>query len=283
MSAVGFVGAGQLGEPMVGRLLAAGHQVTVHARRPEVRERLAAAGARVVDTPRDAAADAEVALVCVFSDVQLEQVADGEDGLISGLRPGAVLASHTTGRIATLTRLAQSASRRRAEVVDAPVSGTDTDIRAGRLTVLLGGEAAAVARCGPVLAAYAEPVVPTGRLGSALAVKLVNNLMFAAHAQIAAEAVRLGEQLEVEPALLLRAVAACSGSSRAATYLGSMPSTAAFAAAAASYLRKDVAAGEAELAARGLDAGLLGQAGRGGPLDIAPAAPAGQAVSTGLL
>jgi 3-hydroxyisobutyrate dehydrogenase-like beta-hydroxyacid dehydrogenase len=270
MSAVGFVGAGQMGEPMVERLLAAGHQVTVHARRPEVRERLAAAGAAVVDTPRDAAADAEIALACVFSDEQLERVADGEDGLIAGLRPGAVFASHTTGRIATLARLSQAASRRRAHVVDAPVSGTDTDIRAGRLTVLLGGEAAAVERCGLVLAAYAEPLVPTGPLGSALAVKLINNLMFAAHAQIATEAVRLGGQLGVEQALLLGAIAACSGSSRAASYVASRSTEASFAERAASYLRKDVAACEAELAASGLDAGLLGQVVRSGPLDLAP-------------
>src|SRR5687768_11346505 len=105
MSAVGFVGPGQLGRPMVERLLHAGHQVTVHARRPEVRQALSSAGAQVADTPGEAAAAGEVVLACLFSDAQLLEAADGPDGILAHLRPGAVLASHVTGERATIRTL----------------------------------------------------------------------------------------------------------------------------------------------------------------------------------
>ena len=84
-------------------------------------------------------------------------------------------------------------------MVDAPVSGGPDDIRAGRLTVLLGGPPAARARAAEVVRAYADPVIETGELGTALAVKLVNNFLFAANTQVLAEAVWLGEQLGAAP------------------------------------------------------------------------------------
>ncbi|MCW2526922.1 MAG: garR 3 [Pseudonocardiales bacterium] len=267
MSEVGFVGPGQMGRPMVERLLAAGHTVSVYARRPELRAELADAGAHVVDSCREAAT-APVVLACFFSDEQLQQASDGPDGLLAGLGPGAVLASHVTGSRATLHALSDAAAKVGAEVVSAPVSGIDDDIRAGRLTVLLGGDDDAVRRVGEVVRAYAGTLVPTGDLGSALAVKLVNNLLFAAHAQTAAEAVALGRELGVAPELLLRAVASCSGASYAAATLAKVPSIEYFAEVGGPFLRKDVAACVAELGASGAEAGLLLDVVRRGPLDL---------------
>jgi 3-hydroxyisobutyrate dehydrogenase-like beta-hydroxyacid dehydrogenase len=170
MTRIGFVGAGQMGSPMVERLLAAGHDVSLYARRPEIRRELGSKGATIVDSPRVAAHDADVVLACLFSDAQLVEVAEGPDGLLAGLRSGAVLASHVTGPIATVQRLDASARERGALVVDAPVSGSPDDIRSGRLTVLLGGPVEAVETCRRVVSAYADHVVATGDLGSALAV-----------------------------------------------------------------------------------------------------------------
>ena len=133
-------------------------------------------------------------LVCVFSDEQLAEVAGP---LAAALPDGAVLASHVTGRESTLRSVA--ARFPAIAVVDAPVSGAPDDIRAGRLTVLLGGPADARARAAGVVRAYADPVIETGELGTALAVKLVNNFLFAANTQVLAEAVWLGEQLGVAP------------------------------------------------------------------------------------
>jgi 3-hydroxyisobutyrate dehydrogenase-like beta-hydroxyacid dehydrogenase len=265
VSSVGFVGPGRMGRPMVDRLLQAGHDVTVLARREEVRNDLAAAGARVASTPAEAARGADVVIVCLFSDDQLLEVADD---LLSGLADGAVVASHVTGRRSTVQELGLRAEKRGAHLVDAPVSGGVDEINAGRLTILLGGEPRAVDRADAVVAAYGDPRIRTGALGSALAVKLVNNLRFATHSQTAAAAVELGERLGVEQQALLRVLESASGRSFASSSLSRTGSVEAWGQLIGEFLRKDVAACEAELAAAGADGGLLVDVVRRGPLPL---------------
>ena len=266
MTSVGFVGPGRMGRPMVDRLLQAGHDVTVLARREEVAVDLAAAGARVVSTPADAARGASVVVVCLFSDDQLLEVADD---LLSGLGDGAVMASHVTGRRSTVQDLGARAADVGAHVVDAPVSGGVDEINTGRLTVLLGGEASAVDKADAVVAAYGDPRIRTGALGSALAVKLVNNLLFATHSQTAAAALQLGEKLGVEQQALLQVLDTASGRSFASSSLARTGSAEAWAQVIGEFLRKDVAACEAELAAAGADGGLLVDVVHRGPLRLA--------------
>jgi 3-hydroxyisobutyrate dehydrogenase-like beta-hydroxyacid dehydrogenase len=239
---------------MVDRLLGAGHEVTVLARREEVRRELAESGARLVATASDAAAGSEVVVVCLFSDAQLAEVTPG---LLAGLRPGAVVASHVTGRRTTIQELGNRAAQLGAHVVDAPVSGGVDEIRAGRLTVMLGGAEEAVSKVTAVIAAYADPCIRTGALGSALAVKLVNNLLFATHAQTAAAAIELGERLGVEQEALLQVLENASGRSFASSSIGRLGSVSGWSDVVGEFMRKDVAALEAELEDAGADGGLL--------------------------
>lgn len=271
MTAVGFVGAGQLGEPMVERLLHAGHRVTVFARRPEVQRRLVSAGAAVVETAREAAAGAEVTVVCVFSDEQLDAIAQGVDGLLGGVGEGAVVASHVTGSSATLRALAAGLAERSAHAVDAPVSGTADDVRTGQLTVLLGGEPIVAERVREVVSSYASTVLRIGDLGTALSFKLLNNLLFAAHAQIAVEAVSLAERLGSTPDRFLQALASCSGASYASTKVLEMGGAETFGVGAGPFLRKDVRACLDELALQGVDGGVIAEVIARGPLALTSA------------
>jgi len=261
---VGFVGAGRMGFPMVERLAAAGHDLVVYARRPEAAAALAELGIRHTAELAEAAADVDVLLLCVFSDAQLAEIAAP---LAAALPDGAVFASHVTGRESVLRSLA--AGFPAIHVVDAPVSGGPGEISAGRLTVLLGGEPVARKQAASVVRAYADPVIETGELGTALAVKLVNNFLFAANTQLAAEAVRLGEALGVSPGQLLGALKHMSGGSsashRAAEGEGDM---AAFANRIGPFMKKDVAACLEQAAQRGVDAGLLIDVVRRGPLPL---------------
>jgi 3-hydroxyisobutyrate dehydrogenase-like beta-hydroxyacid dehydrogenase len=261
---IGFVGAGRMGLPMVERLAAAGHDLVVYARRPETREALTGLGVRQAPELADAAAEADVLLLCVYNDEQLAEVAGP---LAAALPDGSVLASHVTGRESTLQTVA--AGFPGIAVVDAPVSGGPDEISAGQLTVLLGGEPAARARAADAIGAYADPIIETGGLGTALAVKLVNNFLFAANTQLAAEAVRIGDALGVAPGQLLNALGHMSGGSqasyRAAAGGGDM---AAFAARIGPYMKKDVAACLEQAAERGVDPGLLIEVVRRGALSI---------------
>lgn len=135
---VGFLGAGQLGEPMVDRLLGAGHNVAAYARREEIRRRLEAKGAAMADSVADLARGSDVLISCLFSDAQLRETGLGPDGFIANAKPGVVFVSHTTGLLSTLEALREG-SPSAPVILDAPVSGIVEDIAAGALTVLIGG------------------------------------------------------------------------------------------------------------------------------------------------
>ena len=263
-SRVGFVGAGRMGMPMVERLAAAGHDLVVYARRPEAKDALTGLGVRHVTELPEAAANVDVLLLCVFSDQQLAEIAGP---LAAALPGGAVFASHVTGRESTLRAVAGRFPA--IHVVDAPVSGGPGEISAGRLTILLGGEPGARERAASVVRAYGDPIIETGELGTALAVKLVNNFLFAANTQLTAEAVRLGEALGVSSGELLGALEHMSGGSsashRAAEGDGDMT---AFATRIGPFMKKDVAACLEQAAERGVDPGLLIDVVRRGPLPL---------------
>ena len=153
-------------------------------------------------------------------------------------------------------------------MVDAPVSGAPDDIRAGRLTVLLGGPPAARARAAEAVRAYADPVIETGELGTALAVKLVNNFLFAANTQVLAEAVWLGEELGVAPGEMLSALNHMSGGSQVSRRAAAGADMASFAARIGPFMKKDVAVCLEQAAERGVDPGLLIEVVRRGRLAL---------------
>ncbi|BBZ48054.1 NAD(P)-dependent oxidoreductase [Mycobacterium parmense] len=264
---VGFLGAGQLGAPMVERLLGAGHDVVVYARREEVRRRLEVKGAAMVDSVADLARGSDVLISCLFSDAQLRETGLGAGGFIANAKPGAVFVSHTTGTLSNLEAL-RASSPSAPVILDAPVSGTAENVGAGTLTVLIGGPSDAVTSVTPILAAYADPVVPTGALGTALALKLINNLLFAANAQLLCAATQLGVRLGVDPSVLLSTLQVCSAGSRVAAHAHRIGGMDRFEELAGPFLRKDIAACREAAAEAGVELGLLGTAVRGGPLAL---------------
>jgi 3-hydroxyisobutyrate dehydrogenase-like beta-hydroxyacid dehydrogenase len=258
---VAFIGAGQMGTPMVRRLLAAQLDVRLYARRPEVRETFAAIGARPASSLAEAVSGAEVVISCLFNEHQVEEVLLGTDGLIRLAQPGTLLVSHTTIGLELLSQVELAAAAQGVSLLDAPVSGAPDDIDAGQLTILAGGEASAVDRALPALQTYGN-VLRTGGIGTASRVKLVNNLLYAVNAQTAAAAALLGRQLGVETDALFAAILHCSAASRA---MGSMDE---FVRRGGKYLSKDVAAALRAAGEAGADAGLLAAIAHDGPLPL---------------
>ncbi|MGE0216069.1 NAD(P)-dependent oxidoreductase [Mycolicibacterium sp.] len=264
---VGFVGAGRMGAPMVGRLVGAGHDVRVMGRSAEKRATIGELGARAVASLSDVAAGADVVAVCVFTDDQVREVCV-EGGLLDAMTPGSVLVVHTTGNPRTAQELAAHAPA--VAVVDAPVSGGPHDIAAGHITVFAGGDPSAVERARPVLAAYAEPVLHVGGLGAGQWVKLINNTLFAAQLGLLREAAEFGARVKVDEAALLAAVGHGSGASRAAELVAARGSVQAFIASVGEFLGKDVAVVREVAAGTGSDLGLLD-----GLLEVVVGAPSG--------
>ena len=253
---VGFVGAGRMGAPMVRRLVAAGHDVTVLGRDGEKRSAITELGAHPVAEVAEVAAGSDVVVVCVFTDEQVRQVCL-DDGLLGAMPSGSVLLLHTTGSPRTAQELAERGRAGGVAVVDAPVSGGPHDIAAGTVTVFAGGDDDAVQKALPVLSSYADPVLHVGPTGSGQLVKLVNNTLFAAQIGIIAETVRLAARLGVDEATLLSALPHGSGTSRALTSISAAGSADRFIAAVGEFIGKDVAVVRATVAELGGDLGIL--------------------------
>ena len=197
---IAFLGLGLMGGGMARRLLGAGFAVTVFNRTPARAEPLAAAGARVAGSPREAAAGAEVVFSMVADDAASRAIWLGPDGAIAGAARGAVLVECSTLTVAWVQELAQAAAAAGAECIDAPVTGSKNQAAAGELNFLTGGNAAALETIRPALNAMGRSVTHLGPTGSGALLKLINNFLAGVHVAATAEAVAWIERTELDRA-----------------------------------------------------------------------------------
>jgi 3-hydroxyisobutyrate dehydrogenase-like beta-hydroxyacid dehydrogenase len=234
---VGLIGAGRLGRPMVARLVEGGHDVRALGRTDERRRELERLGASAVNDAAEAAMQADVVVLCVFTDEQVRQVCL-DSVLLQAMPPGAALVVHTTASPKTIDAIAARADT--VDVVDAAVSGGPHDIAAGRLTLFVGGADDTVARLRPVLGCYGDPILHVGPCGAGQKVKLVNNALFAGHIGLLVESIRLGERLGVPESTLLTALPHGSAASRALNIVAARGAVASFIELTGEFVGKDV-------------------------------------------
>ncbi len=258
MMHVGFIGLGSQGAPMARRIVEAGYELTLWARRPASLEAFADTSAKVAASPAELAAVCDLVCLCVVNDADVEEVLTGEQGVLAGLRSGGIVAVHSTVHPDTCRRLAEVAAGHGVRLVDAPVSGGGGAAAEGRLLVMAGGDDDAVELCRPVFATYASPIIHTGPLGSGQLTKLLNNLLFTAHLATAASTFALGRALGVDPAGLGEVISHGTGSSFALTRVNAAGADLArMAPVAGPLLQKDVRLIAELAAAAGADPGTV--------------------------
>jgi 3-hydroxyisobutyrate dehydrogenase len=237
---IGFIGLGAQGGPMARRIVEAGYPTTLWARRPASLEPFADTAAKVAGSPAELAAASDLVCLCVVGDADVDEVTGGEHGLPAGMKPGSVIAVHSTVHPNTCLELAKKAGAQDVSVIDAPVSGGGGAAEEGRLLAMVGGDAGVVERCRPVFETYADPVVHLGDLGSGQTTKLLNNLLFTANLATAASALSLGEALGVSPDRLTEVISRSSGNSFALNAVAGVGGLDRLAGYAGSLLQKDV-------------------------------------------
>lgn len=201
VTAVAVVGAGRMGAAMAARLAGADYQVVLYNRtRARAEEAARDIGARVVDTAREAAAAADVVLCSLADDAAVRAAYAGDDGLVAGLRAGAVVAEMSTVAPPTVREIEPLVSGAGAVLLDAPVSGSVPVVQRGELTVLVGGDAAALEQARPAFDTFAKQVFHLGALGAGATVKLAVNSVVHALNQALAEALVLAEKAGVDRA-----------------------------------------------------------------------------------
>lgn len=204
---LGFCGLGLMGTPMVERLLAAGHDVQVWNRSVAKTKPLAALGARVVETPAQAAEGADGVFICLFDSVAVDAVVFGPQGVsqASGLK---WLVDHSSILPEATRELADRLHAAcGAQWIDAPVSGGVAGAAAGTLTVMAGGSSGSLAEAEKAMQAYAANITHMGPTGSGQATKLCNQTIVATTVTAIAEALGFAQNNGIDTSRLVDALA----------------------------------------------------------------------------
>jgi 3-hydroxyisobutyrate dehydrogenase len=199
----GFIGLGDMGGPMAQRIIDAGIPTTLWARRDASLAAYDADRFTRAATPAEVGANSDVVGVCVFRDDDVRSVLLGEDGVLAGMAPGGVVLIHSTVTVAVCVEAAAAGRARGVDVLDAPVSGGRAGSEAGTLTVMVGGDAAAMERARPVLEAVGRVIRHMGAIGSGQKMKALNNVTGFCNGRIATIAIETGAELGLHPDAIL--------------------------------------------------------------------------------
>ncbi len=203
MAKLAFIGTGVMGAPMAGHLVAAGHDVVVYNRtQAKARAWAEKYGGTLAETPAAAATGADAVFACVGNDDDLASVTLGENGAFAAMRDDAVFVDHTTVSAA----IARGLAAERALVVDAPVSGGQAGAESGKLSIMCGGSAAAMAKAEPFMQAYAARIVHVGDAGAGQTTKMCNQIAIAGVIQGVAESLRFAQMSGLDLDKVLEAI-----------------------------------------------------------------------------
>jgi len=196
---IGFIGLGIMGRPMASRLLGAGYEVTVWNRTASKAEALVQAGARRGASPRDVAARSDVTITMVADTPDVRAVILGPDGVIEGVRPGAVVIDMSTISPVATREIAESLAARGASMLDAPVSGGEKGAIEGTLSIMVGGAPEVFDRVLPILRTLGQNIVYMGDHGAGQVTKACNQLVLSLTILGVAEALALARKAGVDP------------------------------------------------------------------------------------
>lgn len=204
---VGFIGLGTMGKPMAANALQAGFDLMVYDLQDDPMRELAASGAKAAGSCREVGAHAEIIQLAVPDDAAVEAVLLGEDGALSAGQPGSVVAVHSTVHPRTIRRVAENAQARGVAVLDAQMTGAQRGAIARSLTFMVGGDAAVLERCRPVLEASGRNIFHMGGLGMGAVTKAAQQAMTCVNLLAAVEGFRLAERAGVDMEVFQRVVA----------------------------------------------------------------------------
>ena len=211
---VGFIGLGNMGNPMASNLVKAGHQLTVHDLRREAATNLLEMGATWADTPREVVPGNELVLTSLPMPRDVEAVVLGENGIMEGADPSTVYLDLSTNSPTAIRRIHDVCAEKGVTVLDAPVSGGVYGAAAATLAVMVGGDKAVYDRMKPTLDAIGSHVVYCGPIGNGMVCKICNNLLSMGIGVLMTEALTLGVKAGVDLAVLSEVIANSSGGNR---------------------------------------------------------------------
>jgi 2-hydroxy-3-oxopropionate reductase len=201
---VGFIGLGIMGKPMAKNLMEAGYELVLYNRTREKAEELAEEGsAEVAGNPKEVAENSDVIVTMLPDSPQVEEVVAGKDGVLEGVREGALLVDMSTISPVVTEELAEAVKKRGASMLDAPVSGGDVGAIEGTLSIMVGGSEQDFERAKPLFEVMGQTVTHVGPTGTGQVTKAANQVVVALTIEAVSEALVLGSKGGVSPEKIL--------------------------------------------------------------------------------
>jgi 3-hydroxyisobutyrate dehydrogenase-like beta-hydroxyacid dehydrogenase len=201
---IGIIGVGQMGHGIAANIVKAGYPLVLldHPGNQPVGD-LLAKGAAKAATPADVACQSDMVILCVTGTPEVESVLFQADGVLAGLRPGAIVIDCSTAIPSSTLKVAEAVHKAGGQFLDAPMTRTPKEAAEGRLNLIVGGDAAVFERCKPVMQSYAENIVHAGPIGSGHRLKLLHNYVSLGFSAVLAEAAACAELAHVDSAVLM--------------------------------------------------------------------------------
>jgi 3-hydroxyisobutyrate dehydrogenase len=212
---VGFIGVGNMGNPMASNVLKAGFPMIVYDRSPQAMENLLQAGARRGASAREVVEGSEIVLTSLPASPDVEAVYLEPGGLVDSAKPGTILIDLSSVFPSTPRKIEPRAIARGVHFLEAPVSGGVSGARAATLAIMVGGDPETLTRAQPVLRAIGPNIFHVGPVGAGNTVKAINNMMASVNALAMMEGVALGVKAGLDPMTIYEVVKASSGGSKA--------------------------------------------------------------------
>jgi 2-hydroxymethylglutarate dehydrogenase len=214
-TSVGFIGVGNMGNPMALNVLKAGFPMTVFDMNPKAMANLLDAGARKAGSASEVVDGSEIVLTSLPASPDVEAVYLGPGGLVDRAKPGTILVDLSSVLPSTPKKIEPRAKERGVHFLEAPVSGGVSGARAATLAIMVGGEATPLERARPVLRAIGPNIFHVGPVGAGNTVKAINNMMACVNGLAMMEGLALGVKAGLDPMTVYEVVKASSGGSKA--------------------------------------------------------------------
>jgi 3-hydroxyisobutyrate dehydrogenase len=215
IASVGFIGVGNMGNPMAGNVLKGGFVFTVFDKSPRAMENLVKAGAKRGASAKDVVERSEIVLTCLPASPDVEALYLEPGGLVDCAKPGTILIDLSSVLPSTPRKLEPAAKKRGVHFLEAPVSGGVAGARAATLAVMVGGDADVLKRAEPVLHCIGPNVYHVGTVGAGNTMKAINNMMACVNSLAMMEGFVLGVKAGLDPMAIYEVVKASSGGSKA--------------------------------------------------------------------
>jgi 3-hydroxyisobutyrate dehydrogenase len=214
-SSVGFIGVGNMGNPMAYNVLKAGFPMVVYDKNSRAMENLLQAGAQPAGSAREVVERSEITLTSLPASPDVEAVYLDPGGLVDSAAPGSILIDLSSVLPSTPRQIEPRASARGVHFLEAPVSGGVSGARAATLAIMVGGDPEVLSRAQPVLRAIGPNIFHVGSVGAGNTVKAINNMMACVNGLAMMEGVALGVKAGLDPMTIYEVVKASSGGSKA--------------------------------------------------------------------